>query len=56
MNNGYMKKEISRTATIDDVEEETFIALCEFGYKGNYTTPCHKEKENDSQFDAESKY
>jgi hypothetical protein len=37
MNNGYMKEEVSRTATIDDVEEETFIALCEFGYKGNYT-------------------
>lgn len=32
-----MKESVSKTATIDDVEEETFIAFCEFGYKGRYT-------------------
>lgn len=56
INNGCMKEAVSRTATIDDVEEETFIAFCEFGYKGNYTTPCRKDKDNDSHFGAESKY
>lgn len=56
MNNGCMKEAVTRTATIDDVEEETFIAFCEFGYKGNYTTPYRKDKEDDGHFDAESKY
>jgi hypothetical protein len=46
-----MKEAVTRTATIDDVEEETFIAFCEFGYKGNYT-----DKEDDGHLDAESKY
>lgn len=56
MNNGCMKEAVSRTATVDDVEEETFIAFCEFGYRGNYTTPYLKDKEDDGHFDAESKY
>lgn len=56
MNNGCMKEAVTRTATIDDVEEETFIVFCEFGYKGNYTTSYCKDKEDDSYFDIESKY
>lgn len=54
MNNGCMKEAISRTAFIEDVEEQTFIAFCEFGYKGKYTTPYRKE--DDGHLDAESEY
>jgi hypothetical protein len=53
MNNGCMKESVSKTATIDDVEEETFIAFCEFGYKGRYTTPCRNDEDNDSYSAAE---
>jgi hypothetical protein len=51
-----MKEAVTRTATIDDVEEETFIAFCEFSYKGNYTTPYRKDKEDDGYSNTESKY
>ena len=54
MNNGCLIEAVSRIATLDDVEEETFIAFCEFGYKGNNTTPDCKDKEYDGHFDAES--
>lgn len=53
MNNCCMKEAVTRTAIIDDVEEETFIAFCEFGYKGNYATPCRKDKV-DTHLDAEN--
>lgn len=53
MNNGCMEEAVSRTATIADVEEGTFLAFCEFGYKGNYTTPCRNHK--DGYIDSESK-
>lgn len=34
-----MKESISRVATLDDVETETFIAFCEYAYTGAYVTP-----------------
>lgn len=54
--NGSMKEALCRTATIDDVEEDTFIAFCEFAYRGKYNTPCREDEDNDSHFDVESKY
>lgn len=55
MNNGCMKDAVSRTAIIDDVDDELFIAFCDFGNKGNYITPCHKDNINDNHCDTESK-
>lgn len=51
-----MKESVSRTAIIDDVEEETFILFCEFGYRGNYTTPCRKNNESEENLSADGKY
>jgi hypothetical protein len=56
INNGCMTEATSRTATIEDIDEDTFIAFCEFGYKGNYTTPCRKEHEDDNNAGTEGKY
>ncbi|KAJ9219101.1 hypothetical protein DTO271D3_5748 [Paecilomyces variotii] len=42
INNGLMKESISRVATLDDVETETFIAFCEYAYTGAYVTPDRK--------------
>ena len=39
MNNGQTKESISGEATFEEVEEETFIAFCEFCYRGSYSTP-----------------
>jgi hypothetical protein len=54
--NGSMKEPVCRTATIDDVEEVTFIAFCEFAYRGKYNTPCREDEDNDRYFGAESEY
>lgn len=37
--NGNMTESISGCATLDDVEEETFIGFCEYAYTGEYLTP-----------------
>ncbi|CAI7600275.1 unnamed protein product [Penicillium pancosmium] len=39
---------------MDDVEEDTFIAFCEFAYRGKYNTPCREDEDNDSHFDAKN--
>ncbi|KAL2823216.1 hypothetical protein BDW59DRAFT_149085 [Aspergillus cavernicola] len=52
INNGCMKKSLSQTAVMDDVEEETFIAFCDFGYRGKYTTPCRKDKDSEDHLAA----
>lgn len=38
---------------IGDVEEETFKAFCEFGYKENCNTHSCKDNEDDGHSDAE---
>jgi hypothetical protein len=55
INNRYIKEAVTWTTTIDNVEEETFIMFYKFSYKGNYTTPYRKGKEDNSYFDIESK-
>jgi hypothetical protein len=50
-----MEESLSRTAVIDDVEEETFIAFCEFGYRGKYTTPCRNGKESEDHLSVDGK-
>jgi hypothetical protein len=54
--NGSMKEAVCRTATIDDVEEDTFIAFREFAYRGEYNTPYRDNEDNGSHFGAERKY
>lgn len=51
-----MKESVSRTAIIDDIEEETFILFCEFGYRETYTTPYRKNSESEENLSVDSKY
>ncbi|EED13978.1 hypothetical protein TSTA_102080 [Talaromyces stipitatus ATCC 10500] len=39
IDNGHMTESIAGFATLDDVEEETFIGFCEYAYTGAYLTP-----------------
>ncbi|KAI0151841.1 hypothetical protein GGR57DRAFT_470527 [Xylariaceae sp. FL1272] len=40
--NGGMKEAIEATAEWPDVDEETFVRVCEFAYTGNYNSPDHR--------------
>ncbi|KAJ5100362.1 hypothetical protein N7456_006414 [Penicillium angulare] len=42
VSNGLMKESLSREAVLDDVDEETFIAFCQYVYHGVYAIPSHK--------------
>lgn len=55
MNNGQMKEFLSGTTTIEDLEEQTFIAFCEFGYRGQYRTLSGKDEQNGEASSAEGK-
>jgi hypothetical protein len=45
-----MKESLSGTAEMEDIEEGTFVAFCEFGYRGRYRTPSRTyEEEEDSE-------
>jgi hypothetical protein len=53
-----MKESLSSTAVIEDIEEATFIALCEFGYRGRYRTRSRnddKMTENNMSAEGEEK-
>lgn len=39
MNNGHMTESLAGFATLDDVEEGTFIGFSEYAYTGQYVTP-----------------
>lgn len=43
ISNGSMKESKSRTATLDDVDVETFVAFAEFAYTNDYKTPARKD-------------
>lgn len=55
MNNGQIKESLSGTTTIEDLEEQTFIASCEFGYRGQYRTLSRKDEQNGEASSAEGK-
>lgn len=44
-----MEESLSREAVLDDIEEDTFIAFCEYGYRGFYSTPSEKGDESESR-------
>lgn len=48
MNNGHMMESIADVAILEDVELETFVAFCEFAYKGSYTVPEAVVKDTES--------
>lgn len=48
INNGHMEESLSREAVLDDIDEDTFIAFCEYGYRGSYSSPSRKDNESES--------
>ncbi len=51
-----MRKSLSETAAMEDVEEGTFIAFGEVGYRGKYITPSGKQDEEDLSTEGERQY
>ncbi|KAL2001223.1 hypothetical protein VTN02DRAFT_2084 [Thermoascus thermophilus] len=53
MNNGHMAESKTGEAVLEDVELDTFVAFCEFAYKGSYTAPLvvKEEEEEEEDFD-----
>lgn len=39
INNGHTTESLAGFATLDDVEEDTFIGFGEYAYTGQYVTP-----------------
>jgi hypothetical protein len=50
-----MKETLSGTAVIEDIEEATIIAFCEFAYRGRYKTPSRDDEENGDGLSADGK-
>lgn len=51
IHNGQMRESLSGTAEMEDIEVGTFVAFCEFGYRGRYKTPsrtCEEEEDGES--------
>lgn len=55
MNNGRTKESLSSTAVIEDIEEATFTAFCEFAYHGRYKTLSRGDKGNEDDLSADGK-
>lgn len=53
--NGSIKDAVYRTATIDNIEEDMFIAFYKFAYRSKYNTPSYEKKDNSNYFSTESK-
>ncbi|KAL2009627.1 hypothetical protein VTN00DRAFT_5434 [Thermoascus crustaceus] len=47
MNNEDMMESKTGEAVLEDVELDTFVAFCEFAYKGSYTTPVMVKEEEE---------
>lgn len=56
IDNGCMKESLSRTAIIDDLEEDIFILFFEFGYQKKYTTPCRKDNDCEEILSADGEH
>ncbi|KLJ11579.1 hypothetical protein EMPG_13248 [Blastomyces silverae] len=54
INNGQFQESNSRLAVLEDVEEDTFLAFCEFLYTGTYTTPNLMASEDNSKCDLKT--
>lgn len=48
--NGNMREAQSRSAEIEGAEADNFVRLCEFAYRGDYSTPIYEISEKDSDY------